>query len=89
MRTARRFASFAAAIALIAAPLAQASAEDQAKTHHKHSTKQTGRCATHRTAEGELVDCHGWRLRNGYWDNTCFNLDYLPSEYACSSNLRR
>jgi hypothetical protein len=89
MRTGRIFASFATAIALIAVPLAQASAGDQPKARHKHSARQEGRCPTHRTAEGEIVDCHGWRLRNGYWDNTCFNLDYLPSSYACSPNFRR
>jgi Ni/Co efflux regulator RcnB len=89
MRTARRFVSFAAAFALIAAPLAQASAEGQAKTHHKRPTKQADRCPNHRTAEGEIVDCHGWRLRNGDWDNSCFNLDYLPSQFACSSRSHR
>ena len=88
MKPPRGFLCLAAAL-LIAAPIAPASAEDGAKAHRKHSTKEAGRCPTHRTAEGEIVDCHGWRLRNGYWDNTCFNLDYLPSEYACSSNSRR
>jgi hypothetical protein len=36
--------------------------------------------------EGDLIDQNGWRLRNGVWDNTCFNLAYLPSQFACSSN---
>jgi hypothetical protein len=89
MRTAGRILSLAAAAALIAAPLAQASAEGRVKTHHKRTTKQAERCPTHRTAEGEIVDCHGWRLRDGDWDNTCFNLDYLPSQFACSSRSRR
>jgi hypothetical protein len=45
----------------------------------------------HRTAEGELVDCRGWRKRDTVigWDNSCFGLDYLPSMYACSARGRR
>jgi hypothetical protein len=30
------------------------------------------------------IDRDGWRLRNGNWDNTCFNLPYLSSMSACS-----
>jgi hypothetical protein len=37
------------------------------------------------TAEGELVDKNGWRLRDGGWDNTCLNIPWLPSQYACSA----
>ena len=86
MNTGSKIVSLAAAFALIVAPLSQASAEGRAKTHHRHSAKRADGCPTHRTAEGELVDCHGWRLRPGIgWDNSCFNLDYLPSQYACSS----
>ncbi len=30
-----------------------------------------------------------WRWRDNYgWDNTCFNLPYLSSEFACSSHGR-
>ncbi len=55
--------------------------------HHRHRMRAESACPLHRTANGELVDCHGWRLRNTArgWDNTCFNLDYLPSQFACSS----
>jgi hypothetical protein len=89
MNTIRIIAGLAAAFALIAVPLSQASARDGSKTHHRHSVKNPDRCPTHRTAEGEIVDCHGWRYRAGIgWDNSCFNLDYLPSSYACSSRGR-
>jgi hypothetical protein len=82
-------AGLAAAFALIAVPLSQASAKDGSKSHHRHSVKKPVGCPTHRTAEGEIVDCHGWRNRAGIgWDNSCFNLDYLPSSYACSSRGR-
>ncbi len=81
-----KIAGLAAAFALIVALLPQASAGGRAKAHHRHHpAKRADRCPTHRTAEGELVDCRGWRLRPGIgWDNTCFNLDYLPSQFACS-----
>jgi hypothetical protein len=44
-------------------------------------------CPLHRAAGGAIVDCHGWRLRSTVrgWDNSCFNLDYLPSSVACTS----
>jgi hypothetical protein len=55
--------------------------------HRQHLvTKQAGgNCPLRRVAGGDLADCHGWRLREGGWDSTCFNLDYLPSQFACSS----
>jgi hypothetical protein len=86
MNTGSKIVGLLAALALIATPFSQASAEGRTKAHHRHSLKKQGGCPTHRTAEGELVDCRGWRLRPGIgWDNSCFNLDYLPSQYACSS----
>jgi hypothetical protein len=42
------------------------------------------RSGIRRSANGELIDRNGWRLRNGEWDNTCHNLSYLPSQFACS-----
>jgi hypothetical protein len=89
MNAASSIIRIAAALVLFGAPLAQAWAGEQAKTHHKVPAKRTDRCPNHRTVEGEIVDCHGWRLRDGDWDNSCFNLDYLPSQFACSSRGRR
>ena len=89
MNTASKFVSLAAAFVLIAAPMAPASAEGQSKPHHRHAGKKAGGCPTHKSVDGDLVDCHGWRLREGSWDNSCFNLDYLPSQFACSSRGRR
>jgi hypothetical protein len=44
-------------------------------------------CPLHRTVDGEWADCRGWRLRDNAigWDSSCLNLDYLPSQFACSS----
>lgn len=77
--------AFAACLALAAAPLAEAAAETSPKAHHRYRAKKPVRCPVHRSVDGDLVDCHGWRLRSGGWDNSCFNLDYLPSQYACGS----
>jgi len=41
-------------------------------------------CPNHSSVDGTTVDCHGARKLNGGWDNSCFRLDYLPSEAACS-----
>ena len=91
MSIGKKFAGLAAALAVFAAPLSQTSAEDGPKTHRRHFHKKLDRCPLHRTMEGELADCHGWRLRDNAtgWDNSCFNLDYLPSQFACSARGRR
>jgi hypothetical protein len=39
-----------------------------------------------RIVGGDYVDGEGWRYRPGLgWDNTCFHLDYLASQFACDS----
>ncbi len=88
MSISNRLAVLTASAAIITAQLLGHAAEAKPKTHHQHFATRSVSCPVRRTAEGELVDCHGWRLRPGItgWDNTCFNLDYLPSQYACSSN---
>jgi hypothetical protein len=55
------------------------------RVHPRHYVRIPPGCPIRRTAEGEIVDCQGWRLRPGGWDNSCFNLDYLPSQFACST----
>ncbi len=58
------------------------------RVYHRHYAGNASVCPLHRTPLGELVDCQGWRLRDNAigWDNSCFNLDYLPSMYACGAN---
>jgi hypothetical protein len=37
-----------------------------------------------RIVGGDYVDREGWRYRPGFgWDNSCFRLNYLASQYAC------
>jgi hypothetical protein len=82
----------AATVALLAAPaLAPNAAEAKSKAYKGYAGQRYARggqynCPLRRTVNGTIVDCHGWRLRSNVtgWDNSCFNLDYLPSMYACS-----
>jgi hypothetical protein len=85
----RKLGILAGCIALLAAG-APGFAE-AAKRHYRHSVRKPVACPVYRNAEGELVDCRGWRKRSNAtgWDNSCFNLAYLPSMYACSAKGRR
>ncbi len=86
-----RLAALIACFAMLAAP---AVAGTWPREHHRpYPSRHAGNpccCPIHRTALGELVDCQGWRLRDNAigWDNSCFNLDYLPSQFACGANGR-
>ena len=87
-----RILTLAAATALLAAPtLAPNTAEAKSKAYKGYAGQRYARggqhnCPLRQTVNGDIVDCHGWRLRSNAtgWDNTCLNLDYLPSMYACS-----
>jgi hypothetical protein len=74
-------------LAMLTAPVF---AEDGAKskTHYQHFLNKQRACPVRQIADGSLVDCHGRRKWPGAtgWDTTCHNLDYLPSEFACSKN---
>ena len=89
MIVSNRLAVFAAVFAMLAAPIG-VSAESRHYTHHRHFVREASSCPLHRTADGTLVDCQGWRKRDNAvgWDNTCLNFDYLPSMYACSGGRR-
>jgi hypothetical protein len=90
MTISKKFTILASCIALVAAPVL--SAAEGTKSRHRHFARKPVSCPVHRNAEGDLVDCRGWRKRDiviGGWDNSCLNLDYLPSMYACSSRGRR
>jgi hypothetical protein len=64
------------------------------RAHHRpiygNQVQRFADCPVHRNAYGELIDCRGWRLWSGSvgWDNSCFNLDYLPGQFACSPTRR-
>lgn len=91
MKRSRVFTSAAAIVALFAVSIAATAADAKVKKrpraagHAYNSGRVYNSCPVRTLPSGELVDCHGWRRRSIGWDNTCFNLDYLPSQYACSS----
>ncbi len=79
---------FIACCAVLVAPASANMTQDRTTTHHRYFAREANSCPLHWTAGGTLVDCHGWRKRDNVigWDNTCFNLNYLPSQFACSSS---
>ena len=88
MKTSRILTTATAALALIAVSLAGTAADAKTKKRPRtayNSGRVYNSCPVRTLPSGELVDCHGWRKRGFGWDNTCLNLDYLPSMYACSS----
>ncbi|MGA7325435.1 MAG: hypothetical protein WBX25_13335 [Rhodomicrobium sp.] len=84
----KNIVAFSAAFAILAAPwLGAAEAKPKIKTHHRHFVNKSSGCPVRQIADGSLVDCHGWRKWSGTigWDNTCLHLDYLDSQFACTS----
>jgi len=75
-------ASFAA-LAVLAVPFSMASADPQHKYYRRHAAN--GGCPIYKNQFGELVDCHGWRNYNGFWDNSCFSMQYMPAQFACGA----
>jgi hypothetical protein len=91
MSVSKKVVVFFAGIGMLSTPFFGAAAEAMTKKHHRHGVHHFSqpRPMYRRSVDGDLVDNNGWRLRDGTWDNTCFNLDYLPSEFACSARGRR
>ena len=87
-----KIAAALACFALLAVPLDAGVAKTKAKPGYygRYYAQRTAACPVRQLPGGDLVDCHGWRQRNTAvgWDNTCLNLDYLPSQFACSSGRR-
>ena len=80
-------AALAAALAMIAAPMIDAAAQSQKVTHQRHAAYRP----LDRPSLGlwRCIDCYpdGWRYRSTArgWDNTCVNVPWLPSAFACSA----
>ena len=91
MRIISMLARGMAAASLLAVNLPGTTAEAKGKSHYRRYVHQYRFPSPHwnglrRSIDGDLVDRDGWRFRNGQWDNSCFNLLYLPSQFACSTN---
>ena len=82
-----KLAAIVACCAIVAAPAFANTSKVRHMRHHNYFARQALACPLHRNAAGNLISCDGWRLRSSTkgWDNSCFNLDYLPSEFACSA----
>jgi hypothetical protein len=89
MNANNRLLVFTAAFALLVVPPSAALVDAKSKGYYRHYVRKHGYLPARRAVDGSLVDREGWRLRPGYgWDNTCFHLDYLDSQFACSNNRR-
>jgi hypothetical protein len=84
--------TFGIAALLVAPMFAEAAARSKTyhRPHNRDPMQRAAGCPVRQLADGSLVDCRGWRKWTGSigWDNTCFNLDYLPSQFACSGRRR-
>jgi hypothetical protein len=51
--------------------------------HHRHSVAKP-----YNPTPRQATEIGGWRKRDNAkgWDNTCFNLRYLSSQFACSTS---
>jgi hypothetical protein len=80
-------AALAAALAMIAVSMVDAAAQSQKLTHQRHAAYRP----LYRPFIGfwNCIDCYpdGWRYRSTArgWDNTCVNVPWLPSAFACSA----
>jgi hypothetical protein len=84
--------TMAVGLAMLAAPAfgAAVEAKAMAKAHHRHFIHGPLHAYVRRSPDGDPIDKSGWRLRDGVWDNSCFpNLDYLSSQFACSTGGNR
>ncbi len=72
------------------AVLSGAAVEAKTHKHYRHYAKSQHYSAFRRAPGGTLIDSQGWRKRDNAigWDNTCFNLDYMSSMYACGGGRR-
>jgi hypothetical protein len=82
-----RLAAIVACCAIVAAPAFADTYKARHMAYRQHYIREARACPLHRNAAGNLISCDGWRLRSSSkgWDNSCLNLDYLPSQFACSN----
>ena len=72
-----KLAVLAAVSAMLAAPVFATAAEAGSRAYHRHFAYRP----VYRTYG------NGWRHRSNArgWDNSCLNLPYLPSQFACDA----
>jgi hypothetical protein len=84
----KKMAAYTTAVAVLSVPLFASSADALPRKHYRHHGYHASKSydSLRRVAGGALADRNGWRYRVGYgWDNSCFNIDYMLSRYACTA----
>lgn len=83
-----RLAGLAAVLAMLVTPMFEAEAQTRTHTPKRYSAYRVPHYAPF---SGPLTDSDwragGWRYRPTArgWDNTCVNVPWLPSQFACSA----
>ena len=87
---------FVSGLAILATPMiafpVQAKVKHRHHHHHRHLVhfvKKPHLRGVRYSPDGDVIDRDGWRKRPSGWDNSCLNLDYLSSMYACGASGRR
>ena len=87
MRASRELVALAAAFSMLAASAFGAMAASNAKIHHRHYVAGQPYYAVAPAGYNGVWYAPGWRHRTNArgWDNTCLDLPWLPSMFACSA----
>jgi hypothetical protein len=89
-----KLGALAAMLILIPSSLYPAFGDTKHKRYRTHAQRahvaREAAPSLRRIVGGDYVDREGWRYRPGSgWDNTCFHLDYLDSQFACNGGSGR
>ncbi len=78
-----KLVALAAAFSMFVAPAVGAANEWDARYDHPHYAQWQGYRGVQ--VRNSIQYSDGWRYRFGRgWDNTCINVSWLPSQFACS-----
>jgi hypothetical protein len=78
----KKFVIFTAGFVMLTAPLLAVEADAKTKLHHRH---YVSRRLHHPVLVTNKIAGNGWRRRSRGWDNSCLNVPYLTSEFACDA----
>ncbi len=87
MRAYRKLAALAAAFLILVAPAFGARAASKAKIHHRHYVARQANYTAPPAGYYGVWYAPGWRHRSNAagWDNTCLDVPWLLSQFACSA----
>jgi hypothetical protein len=85
MRKSRKLLALAAGFAVLAAPMFGVAAEAKTYAHHRYSVHRPIYRHGYRSVWANSNE--GWRHRSNArgWDNTCINVPWLSSQFACDA----